>query len=221
MPPFSIPTSSESFEQCTPEKLPTWWKSVLWETQIHQDPRDPRSLGLGPCQKDHLATTWKCNQSGVWLHCNVCGLRLCYCSRSGAPANSVSKHLAIPEHVQEALDLYRADFPAFDKYHLTEPRMRGYIKIVQGKYQADPKDKAPKNQTEKPKKKPSKKSKETPEPEEIPHSNSASSGTISLPEKWLNLIEKLLIRTEARKKIRQRLDADGIMAEFADVGDIL
>ena len=64
------------------------------------DPRDPRSLGEGPCGVEHRQRVGK-NQRGQWAGCRVCGLRLQYIPYKHEPAQFTKTDN--PENVREAL----------------------------------------------------------------------------------------------------------------------
>ena len=64
------------------------------------DPRDPRSLGEGPCGVEHRQRVGK-NQRGQWAGCRGCGLRLQYIPYKHEPAQFTKTDN--PENVREAL----------------------------------------------------------------------------------------------------------------------
>ena len=92
------------------------------------DPRDPRMLGVGPCDNVHaLPGTWQGNQYAVWKACQRCALRLEYHPHkkaTGQYAAASPDPLLVMRVFEVAKDVAKEDWTR----HLFD----GYMKLVQG-----------------------------------------------------------------------------------------
>ena len=99
-----------------------------WDNMLASDPRDPRSLGEGPCGLGHSPERkYRTNRWCAWLTCSRCALRLTYAPAKDAPTNSIAMG-PTPETVRKALGEL-GDPP-------TANMMRGLIRKHQGEKQA-------------------------------------------------------------------------------------
>ena len=105
-------------------------KEIDWSMAYQQDDRDPRAKGRGPCGLNHMPEqSYRSNQWGVWLNCEVCALRLHYAPTVGAPQTSLGLG-PTPAHVQEMLSRL-----PINKSEINGNLVRGLLKIVQGEAQ--------------------------------------------------------------------------------------
>ena len=105
-------------------------KEIDWSMAYQQDDRDPRAKGRGPCGLNHTPEkSYRSNQWGVWLNCEVCALRLHYAPTVGAPQTSLGLG-PTPAHVQEMLSRL-----PINKSEINGNLVRGLLKIVQGEAQ--------------------------------------------------------------------------------------
>ena len=107
-------------------------EAVKWDEALEPDDRDPRILGEGPCHLIHEARLkYDQNQFGVWLICRTCAVRLHYAPKKGAPQNTISLG-PTPEVVRAII----AELGTTPVDQIDFNRVRGLIKIEQGKRQA-------------------------------------------------------------------------------------
>ena len=124
---------SQTALEAMPELLSSTADRVDWERAQRTDPRDPRWLGEAPCGLQHEAEQkYRSNAHMIWSLCRVCSLRLMSAPMKDAPAAHHQTPLA--EDVRTALKLAR-DRGMWDT--LNGPAMRGLIKEVQGRAQAN------------------------------------------------------------------------------------
>ena len=105
-------------------------QDIDWSMAHQEDGRDPRAQGRGPCGRKHTPEkSYRSNQWGVWLNCEVCALRLHYAPKVGAPQTSLGLG-PTPAHVEEMLSRLPTN-----KSEVNGNMVRGLLKIVQGEAQ--------------------------------------------------------------------------------------
>ena len=105
-------------------------QEIDWSMAHKEDGRDPRAQGRGPCGRKHTPEqSYRGNQWGVWLNCEVCALRLHYAPTVGAPQTSLGLG-PTPAHVEEMLSRLPRN-----KSEINGNMVRGLLKIVQGEAQ--------------------------------------------------------------------------------------
>ena len=105
-------------------------QDIDWSMVHQEDGRDPRAQGRGPCGRKHTPEkSYRSNQWGVWLNCEVCALRLHYAPKVGAPQSSLGLG-PTPAHVEEMLSRLPTN-----KSEVNGNMVRGLLKIVQGEAQ--------------------------------------------------------------------------------------
>ncbi len=104
---------------------------LLDQGRHHPDPRDPRSLGQGPCSAldsgHNVQKEWSSSQYGVWKRCERCALRFQYHPHKNATGEFRTAG-PTPELAMRAFQL-GADVPAAA---WAAKAFDGYLKIAEG-----------------------------------------------------------------------------------------